>query len=422
MSKPKESLGSPFIDRLSQSIADIHEDQQDPFLLRLLEITNLLIEDETDEITIFHGGPLDHHFRQNSPWIYGVEVRGENNEATNFHITCFNCDLDNLSGAKVVVNLSPEYERKLNAASPEAQELKEILETDFTEPVVLIRPSLTGSLAYPLITTPADFPEIATVETRLKKLLKKLNLEFDTDQLDWSAITRQQPEFMVEGEYFIMNEPIVVENEEIGTIYLYQVFSKEDKWLYYELVTCSPISFPLSSKMTTENIQVRVDSGCDSGMLYHDGGCDCHAQLLDALRIIKNNGGIVVHCPTQDGRGYGFNTKMETEAHKRGITSIFNADDPKPTGTIAVAKNLFGNKYDIRDFESIGRLLAEIGFRNITLITDNKDKVNQVLTGGRKINKFMTVDRQPTFTIENGNCETCLPHIEEKHHDDLYFD
>ena len=268
---------------------------------------------------------------------------------------------------------------------------------------------------------PTDCPELTVLQNNLSRLLKNLNLKFDIESIDWSPILRQQSELAAEYEHFIITEPTVVHNEQIGKIYLYKLFSMEDRWFYYELITCNPLTFPLSSERLSKNLQIRVDSGCDSGMIYDDAGCDCHSQLLDALELIKKNDGMVVHCPTQDGRGYGFNIKMETEAHKRGIPVVFNAENPKPTGTLSVAKNLLGETYDIRDFQSIGVILAELGFQNVTMITDNKNKTSQFLMGGQSVNPNLVVNRQPTFTVENGNCETCLEHVEEKHQDKLYF-
>lgn len=415
-----ENVASLFIPALIQQFQYIHDNTELSFIHRFVEISNSLIRKEEDGVTIFYGGPLDHHFRSYNPWVYGVEVRDED-RFTNFHIVCFNCRLDNLKNAKVVINLAPEYEKKLGSSTTESQELSKLLENDFDEPILLIRPSLTGSLAYPLITTPADCPDPDILKNRLSRLLDNLELEFDMDSLDWTPILNQQLELMAEYEHFMITEPIVVHNEKIGNIYLYKIFSKEDKWFYYELLTCTPLSFPLSSDRLQKELQIRVDSGCDSGMIYNDEGCDCHSQLLDALELIKKNNGIIIHSPTQDGRGYGFNTKMETEAHKRGIVSVFNAENPQPTGTLTVAKDLFGETYDIRDFQSIGIILAELGFQNIKMITDNKNKVSQLLTGGLSVNPTMVVDRQPTFTVENGNCHTCLEHVEEKHQDQLYF-
>lgn len=415
-----ENTASLFILALIRQFQYIYDNTKLSFIHRFVEISNSLIRKEEDGITIFHGGPLDHRFRSNNPWVYGLEVRDEN-QFTNYHIVCFNCRLDNLKNAKVIINLAPEHEKKLEISTPEVQELSTMLENDFDEPTVLIRPSLIGSLAYPLITAPTDSPDLTILKKNLTRLLNNLGLEFDIESIDWSPIFRQQAEFMAEYEHFMITESIVVHNEEIGDIYLYKIFSKEDKWFYYELLTCTPLTFPLSSDRLQKELQIRVDSGCDSGMIYNDKGCDCHNQLLDALKLIKKNNGIIIHCPTQDGRGYGFNTKMETEAHKRGIPVVFNVENPKPTGTLTVAKDLFGETYDIRDFQSIGIILAELGFQNITMITDNKNKVSQLLMGGKSVNPTLVVDRQPTFTVENGNCHTCLEHVEEKHQDQLYF-
>lgn len=416
------------IDSTSTTIIEVMKDKIDSFnsqinahLYKLLKYNSEFIYLEDSGVTIYSGGPLNHAHRLENPWIHGIEVRDEHGY-TNFHLICFNCSIDDLSYARVIVNLSPEIEKKFGANTSETQELEQLLRSSFQEPTVVVRPSITGCLVFPLMKSPAEIPTAAIFKNRLQKLLKKLKLNYPVEDLDVSPIMEQQPEFLAEDEYYIVTELKVIHNEKIGNLYVYGLFSKEDKWYYYELISVKPLQFPLPSEISLKNTQVRLDSGCDSGMLYNDEGCDCRHQLTDALTTIAKNDGLIIHCPTQDGRGYGFNTKMETEAHKRGIEAVLNQDNPQPTDTLTVARKLFGEQnYDIRDFHAVGKILASMGFCDISLITDNKKKLKQVAQGGKQINPKMKVSRQPTLTVKKGYCNTCLNHVKKKHEDDLYF-
>lgn len=159
---------------------------------------------------------------------------------------------------------------------------------------------------------------------------------------------------------------------------------------------------------------MRTDSGCDIGMLYHDEGCDCHPQLLKALEETKKSGGIIVHIPTQDGRGYGMNTKIVTEAHKNGIPTVLS-QSTEPKGTLTVARELFGDgHHDIRTYYGVAVMLQELGFRIIDLITDNVNKIRQMQSVPE-----LTVNPVKTDTINrimaSGGNEKLIRHLEEKH-------
>jgi 3,4-dihydroxy 2-butanone 4-phosphate synthase / GTP cyclohydrolase II len=183
----------------------------------------------------------------------------------------------------------------------------------------------------------------------------------------------------------------------------------DDPWKYYELYTPRPIQ-----DISTKNLLVRIDSGCDIGQIYNDNGCDCREQLHSTLRELQHvNDGVIIHIPGQDGRGFGAATKMETEGLKRGIRVITNQRDLRPMDTVAAAQQLLGRDFDIRTYEGAGKILNELGVDSIRLNTDNRLKVQGMSENG------ITVRRQATGTTgANGS----LGHVQAKHqHADIYF-
>lgn len=101
-----------------------------------------------------------------------------------------------------------------------------------------------------------------------------------------------------------------------------------------------------------ENLLLRVDSGCESGQLFHDLTCECQEQLHEAMYMIGMAGeGIIVHIRAQDGRGKQLPFKLATLYLQRelGVHTVEAAnllaggdsiDDRDYAGAIAILKFL----------------------------------------------------------------------------------
>lgn len=73
---------------------------------------------------------------------------------------------------------------------------------------------------------------------------------------------------------------------------------------------------------------LRLDSGCLSGIVFGDTTCDCLYQLRKAQNIVLKKGGIIIHIPEHDGRGW-----QEYKMANQRIMYETNLD------TVTVAKN-----------------------------------------------------------------------------------
>lgn len=112
-------------------------------------------------------------------------------------------------------------------------------------------------------------------------------------------------------------------------------------------------------------------------MIWGDSMCDCHSQLAHALFDVKDSNGIVIHCPTQDGRGYGIATKLETEFYKLGKPGVFNINKIQ-MDTNTAAKFLLDENIDLRSYKYISKLLSLLGVKNAKVYTESKRKINQL--------------------------------------------
>lgn len=92
-------------------------------------------------------------------------------------------------------------------------------------------------------------------------------------------------------------------------------FEVDDKWQHYEVLLKADLDRRTLAPIfdATKDIIIRPDSGCASGQRFTDLTCDCREQLHITMRKIAEAGqGLIVHMPTQDGRGKGIGFKLAT--------------------------------------------------------------------------------------------------------------
>jgi len=362
-------------------------------------------------VTIFRGGPLDlRHNGIEDAWLTPIIV-SDGESHTSFHAIQINGGQEVMQGMDFELNVSSDIELKLgDKDSPQVAELNRLLtQPGDGKPRTILRPSIAGNIAYPVISTPATLAHPDVVLARAQKAAGIFGSRLVVEGSDIYHL--EQEVFMPAMSTGDLTMGKVREvNSILGDVFVYPVHANGgDPWKYYEIVSATPLE-DISRKGP---MTIRVDSGCDIGQCYHDGGCDCREQLHEALIEAQTRDGLVIHIPSQDGRGYGMATKMATEGGKRGISVGYN-DGLSAMDTIEAATRLLGPNYDIRTYESVGQMLMTLGFTKVNLLTDSRRKLDALEKAG------LEVFRQPTNTQKNGN-HHAHNHVQAKHRTPDYF-
>jgi GTP cyclohydrolase II len=118
---------------------------------------------------------------------------------------------------------------------------------------------------------------------------------------------------------------------------------------------------------------VRVHSQCLTGDVFTSERCDCRAQLEFSLRkIAKEPSGVLLYLP-QEGRGIGLLNKLKAyELQDAGLDTV-------------EANRRLGFADDARDYQFAAEALKALGIRDVRLLSNNPDKVEQLERSGIRV-------------------------------------
>jgi 3,4-dihydroxy 2-butanone 4-phosphate synthase/GTP cyclohydrolase II len=134
---------------------------------------------------------------------------------------------------------------------------------------------------------------------------------------------------------------------------------------------------------TDDPVLVRVHSQCLTGDVFGSLRCDCGEQVQMAMKKIAEDGRGVVLYMRQEGRGIGIHNKIKAYALQ-------------DQGLDTVEANLsLGFDPDPRDYGIGAQILADLGVRNMRLMTNNPKKMSGLESYGLKIAEQLPLTTRP---------------------------
>jgi len=135
--------------------------------------------------------------------------------------------------------------------------------------------------------------------------------------------------------------------------------------------------------LDSEGVLVRVHSECLTGDVFGSLRCDCGRQLNKAMQLVdKEKRGVILYM-NQEGRGIGLVEKIRAyRLQDKGMDTV-------------QANEALGFEPDLRDYGIGAQILADLGVRNIRLLTNNPRKIVGLKGYGLRVIERVPLEVEP---------------------------
>ncbi|RJU91314.1 MAG: GTP cyclohydrolase II [Candidatus Poseidoniales archaeon] len=146
------------------------------------------------------------------------------------------------------------------------------------------------------------------------------------------------------------------------------------------------VALTLGDMKGPDPVLIRVHSECLTGDVFESTRCDCGPQLHAALKAIVERGWGALLYLRQEGRGIGLHAKIQA----------YHLQDE---GADTLDANLMlGLPADGRNYAIAATMLNQLGIKDVTLLTNNPEKVTQLQLQGINV-----INRTPLIVGVNDN-------------------
>ena len=145
------------------------------------------------------------------------------------------------------------------------------------------------------------------------------------------------------------------------------------------------LAFVLGDLTTPEPVLTRVHSECLTGDVFGSRRCDCGPQLASAMKAVQEQGrGVIVYLRGHEGRGIGIGHKIRA----------YSLQDE---GLDTVDANLeLGLPVDSREYGIGAQILADLGARELRLMTNNPAKYGGIAGYGLSVVERVSIITEST--------------------------
>ncbi|GFZ26568.1 GTP cyclohydrolase II [Lactobacillus corticis] len=143
----------------------------------------------------------------------------------------------------------------------------------------------------------------------------------------------------------------------------------------------------------SQPVLTRIHSECMTGDTFGSKRCDCGDQLHTAMRMIDDAGSGVLLYLRQEGRGIGLTNKLRAYALQDQGHDTYDANE------------MLGFKPDQRHYDVAAQMFKDLGIKQIKLLTNNPDKINQLADYGIMVTNRIPLE-MPANSIDRFYLET----------------